>query len=253
MLDLDSIEQIAKRNIWINRMHPTVKILVTFMYILTVASLGKYHVVQLLIMGVYPILLFSIAVIEPEDFLPKLIIPALMGVSLGIFNPIFNQEIITSVAGIPVTGGLVSFLSLLMKALFTVSASLLLVMTTTIDDLGIGLVKLKVPVQLILLLLLTYRYIILLLKETSKTIEAYRLRALSDSGIHFRVWGSLVGQIIIKSYQRAGDVYHAMVLRGYDGKRILLRTSKLGRKDCIYLAITVVMILSMRFWKDILL
>ena len=62
-----------------------------------------------------------------------------------------------------------------------------------------------------------YRYIILLLQEGSRLATAYALRAPGQKGIHFRAWGSLLGQLLLRSIDRAQLVYESMQLRGFAG------------------------------------
>lgn len=214
MFDLDELEQFARRDLWINNLHPAIKICVTLIYIIAITSLSKYALAKVILFGVYPILCFSSLDIPYQAIFSKLIIPSLLSISLGIFNPFIDREILMSVAGIGISGGFISLLALLVKAVCTISATLLLVSTTTIEGLGRGLAFYRLPKTLIMLLLLMYRYIGVLLNEVSKTMEAYYLRG-NGKGVHISAWGSLVGQIMIRSYRRSEEIYNAMLLRGY--------------------------------------
>ena len=75
--------------------------------------------------------------------------------------------------------------------------------------------QLHVPRVLVTTILLTYRYIVLLLQEGNRISTAYALRAPGEKGIHFRAWGSLLGQLLLRSVDRAQLVYESMMLRGY--------------------------------------
>lgn len=220
IFNLQELEQYARRKIWINKYHPTMKILVTLLYIVILTAVPKYNLSEVLLYGVYPILMISFIDIPYKVIVSKLIIPGLISVSFGLLNPIFDREIFLYVFGIGISGGVISCLTLFVKALFTISATLILVATTTIEELGRGLETLKVPKRLIMLLLLMYRYIVVLLNEVNRTMEAYQLRNPSKKGIHISVWGSMIGQIIIRSYRRSEEIYNAMILRGYhyDGR-----------------------------------
>jgi cobalt/nickel transport system permease protein len=199
----------------INKWHPSIKIIITFIYILILTSVDGYELGKVLLFGVYPILLLSIADIPTRVIASKLIIPAFISISLVAFNPLFDQEIVLVINNIGISGGVISLCSLFSKSLFTISATLILVSTTSIEKIGDGLRWLRIPKKLVILLLLVYRYIGVLLDEVSKTIEAYQLRANGGSGIHISAWGSLVGQIIIRSIKRSEEIYNAMLLRGY--------------------------------------
>lgn len=63
---------------------------------------------------------------------------------------------------------------------------------------------------MVVVLLLTYRYLILLLQEGSRMSAAYALRAPYSKGIAFNAWGTLVGQLLLRSIDRAQTVYESM-------------------------------------------
>ena len=97
-------------------------------------------------------------------------------------------------------------------------ASFLLIATTPIDTLCAALRKLHVPGLLVTLLLLTYRYIGLMLREVAVMTEAYHLRAPGQKGIHISAWGSFLGQLLLRSMDRAEELYGSMLLRGFRGE-----------------------------------
>lgn len=214
IFDLNELEQFARRKLWINGLRPELKVFLTMIYTVCITFIGKYNLSMALRFGIIPVLLFSIVNIPYKAILGKLIIPAIISVTLGIFNPFFDRVILINFGSIHISGGAISFATLFVKALNTISITLLLVSTTTIDSLGKGLAFFKISKNFIMLLLLMYRYIGILLSEVNKTMEAYQLRA-SGKSVHISAWGSMVGQIMIRSYKRSEDIYNAMLLRGY--------------------------------------
>ena len=48
--------------------------------------------------------------------------------------------------------------------------------------------------------------------------EAYHLRAPGQKGIHISAWGSFLGQLLLRSMDRAEDLYESMLLRGFRGE-----------------------------------
>ncbi len=77
---------------------------------------------------------------------------------------------------------------------------------------------LRVPRIFVLQLLLTYRYISVLMEEVARSLRAYSLRAPEQKGIHRSAWGSLAGQLILRTFDRAQRIYEAMCLRGFTGE-----------------------------------
>jgi cobalt/nickel transport system permease protein len=67
-------------------------------------------------------------------------------------------------------------------------------------------------------MLLTYRYVAVMMEEVSVMTEAYHLRAPGQKGIHISAWGSFLGQLLLRSMDRAEDLYESMQLRGFRGE-----------------------------------
>ncbi len=85
---------------------------------------------------------------------------------------------------------------------------------------------------------ITYRYIGALLEEASSMYTAYMLRSTEQKGLQMKHMGSFVGQLLIRSYDRAERVYAAMKCRGYASAEGTKRKRPLTRDDYIYLAAT---------------
>lgn len=47
--------------------------------------------------------------------------------------------------------------------------------------------------------------------------DAYHLRAPGQKGIHISAWGSFLGQLLLRSMDRADELYQSMQLRGFCG------------------------------------
>lgn len=215
--ELREMDALAAERSPLHRLHPLCKLLVTAVYIVTLVSFPKYALFPLIVMALYPVILFQIADIPLRLCFHKLrfILPLVCAV--GLVNPFLDHTPLFLLGGLRVTGGIVSMLTLMGKGVLALTASFLLIATTPIDTLCAALRKLHVPAILTTLLLLTYRYIGLMLEEVSVMSQAYSLRAPGQKGIHISAWGSFLGQLLLRSIDRATELYHAMLLRGFQG------------------------------------
>ena len=59
---------------------------------------------------------------------------------------------------------------------------------------------------------------VVLLDEVSAMTQAYSLRAPGQKGIHISAWGTFLGQLLLRTMDRADDLYEAMMLRGFSGE-----------------------------------
>lgn len=216
--ELLEMDMLAAQDSPVHRLHPLCKLLVTIAYIVTVVSFGKYDYTGLVVMILYPVLLFQTAGIPISTCFYKLRIILPLVCAVGLVNPFLDQTPMIQIGAVTVTGGVVSMVTLMMKGVFSLMASFLLIATTSIDALCAALRKIYVPEILTTLLLLTYRYIGVMIEEVSIMTQAYSLRAPGQKGIHISAWGSFLGQLLLRSMDRAGELYNSMLLRGFKGE-----------------------------------
>ena len=153
-----------------NRLHPLGKLLVCVIYIVTVASIDKYDLQRLILMAVFPVFGFVVGELSFKDgiYRMRLILPLVIFV--GIFNPFFDREVLMTigqktdpatgmlVGGIPVTGGVISMITLMLKGIFSVLSAYILIAITSIEEICYALRKLHVPRVIVIVILLIYRY-----------------------------------------------------------------------------------------------
>ena len=203
---------------WINNINPIVKLFLTIIYILILISFDKYDLSGVCSMILYPLITMIMFDISVKDCKKRLKSLFVIICAVGIINPFIDHKVVKEVCGVMIIGGVISMITLMIKGILAVMASYILIVTTSIEKICCALRVMHVPKIFITIILLIYRYIVLLLKETEKIINAYELRAPGQKGVNFKVWGSLVGMLMLRSMERAEDVYESMLLRGYEGE-----------------------------------
>lgn len=247
MLELADMDELSKLDSPIHRRHPLAKLLTTMIYIVTIVSFHKNQLSALIPMILYPILLFQISGITMRTCLYKMrfILPLVCAV--GIWNPFLERTIVFYLGAIPVTEGMISFFSLMLKGVMCLMASFLLIATTNIEQICYALSLLRIPDLIVTQLLITYRYISLLLKEAGNMMNAYSLRAPGQKGLHFSAWGSFVGQLLIRSMDRSQNLYQSMQMRGFKGCFYYAREKKAEIKDILYVLMWTAVFLLFRY------
>lgn len=217
LVTLGEMDDLAARSSPIHRRHAIAKLLSTVGYIAVVLSFPKYALAALTPMVLWPVLLYRFSGVPMGACFRKLryVLPLVLAV--GLFNPLFDRATLLYLGGVAVSGGVVSMLTLMLKGVLCLMASFLLMATTSIDCLCAALRSLRVPELPVTLLLLTYRYTGVLVEEVAVMTDAYHLRAPEQKGIHVSAWGSFLGQLLLRSMDRARELYDSMVLRGYHG------------------------------------
>ena len=215
--EIHKLQEQAQLSTLLTSLHPLAKLLVTMTYIVTLMSLGKYALFKLLVLASYPLLCFFWGRISLSQALWRLRLILPLVACVGIANPLFDTHIIYC-GDFAIQAGYLSFFSLLLKGVLAVLASYVLIATTTIEQICHALRLLQLPKLLVTQLLLSYRYLTLLLEQADTIAQAYALRAPKQKGVHFKVWGSLAGQLLLRSIDRANNLYDSMLLRGYQGE-----------------------------------
>lgn len=234
--EIHHMDTLAARNQWVNQIHPLVKFVLTIGYIMTVVSFHKYDVAGLAGMAVYPIAVFMLSELSFTDSVKRLRLVLPLVCFVGILNPFFDKNYVMF-AGMRISAGVLSMVTLILKGVFSVLASYLLIATTSVEKLCYAFRLLHIPKAMVTQFMLTYRYITVLLEEVNRITQAYSLRAPNQKGVHFRVWGSLAGQLLLRSMDRANAVYESMLLRGYQGDYQYMRERvALRGQDAAYLA-----------------
>ena len=228
------IDNNSNNNNILNKIHPLVKLIISVVYILFLTSINKYNLTITLTMSIYLIIVSIIG-----DLFLLIII--------GIANPILDRQVVTSIGIIPITTGMISALTLILKGIFAIISSYFLIITTGVENICYALKKLHIPNILITIFMLIYRYIIVLLKEVQKIWVAYSLRAPRQKGIHFKAWGSIIGSLMIRSIDKAEVIYQAMELRGFSPDNFFMTNQKIDRTSIIYFMAGLLLLLIIRF------
>lgn len=212
------VDELAALDSPMHRLSPLSKLLLTVLYVSLTLSFPKYALSGLSMMALFPLFGYQVAGISLFVCFQRLrfILPLVCVV--GLFNPFLDRGTLFYLGDLPISGGIISMLTLLLKGVFSLTAAFLLIATTPLEGICGALGKLRCPKVMVSLLLLTFRYITVLLDEVSLMTEAYSLRAPEQRGVHISAWGSFLGQLLLRSMDRAESLYSSMLLRGFTGE-----------------------------------
>lgn len=241
------LENKANEKKWINTLHPLSKVLISVGYIGFVVSFPQYVLFPLLAMGSYLFVTLTLAHISFKHCLYQVRLLLLLVGIVGVFNPLFDRMVIMKIGPFLITTGMLSMLTLMLKGIFAVISSYLLIATTTMEEICYALKLLHIPDLMTSTLLLTYRYLLLLLSELSQMSEAYHLRAVRQKGIHIKAWGSFIGYFLLNSIEHAEEISESMSLRGFRGNLTMTSSPKPLIPNILYVVLWTVMFLIIRF------
>lgn len=241
------LEANAQKANSINRLHPLSKVLTTFIYISCTVSFPKYALFPLLTLSIYLMVNFTLADLSLKRCFNQLKWLFVLVSVVGVFNPFFDRTVILRLGIFPVTTGMISMLTLMLKGSFALMASYLLICTTSMEAICYTLKKLHIPDPLTTALLLGYRHLLLLLTELQQMLEAYLLRSNMQKGLHVKAWGSFIGYFLLRSMDRSEAVAESMLLRGYRGNLIVSHSHTSCLSSFLYVCIWTLIFLLLRF------
>ena len=245
-LDFKQLDLLALRQTAIHRLDPRAKVLTTFCFIVCVVSFDKYEVSAMLPFLIYPVALIAAGNLPPGYILRKILIVIPFALMIGLFNPVFDRQVIMQLGTMDLSGGWLSCFSILIRAILTASAAIILVATTGFPAICEALEKLRMPQVFVVQLLFLYRYIFVLTDEGVRIARARQLRSFGRRGLGIRQFGSLAGHLLLRTWERAERIHMAMLARGFSGEvHSTRRQIHFGSKDllftCCWIAIFILL------------
>ena len=140
--------------------------------------------------------------------------------------------------------GMVLFLNVLGKSFLSILLLILLFNSTKFPDLMKAFEKLKVPAVMVLIVNFFYRYIFVLIDDMERMLVAMKSRGPRMGKFAlFKTLGAILGNLFLRSFERAERVYMAMQARNFNGKMHTLQSFSISGGDlafffCVLLAIT---------------
>ena len=235
--DIGYMDTLATGNSPLHRLDPRIKVITTILFILTVVSFSKYTISAFIPLLIYPVFLISVGGLPAGYILKKVILVSPFAVLLGIFNPIIDRETVAYIGTIGISGGWISFISILLRFALTVTSALLLIALTGFNTICEALTKFGVPRPFIVQLLFFYRYLFVLTDEAQRMERARLLRSFNGHLMRYKTFISMIGHLLLRSLGRAERIYHAMCCRGFDGHIHMRQSRKINFNDIGFMVI----------------
>ncbi len=222
---------LARMDTPVHRLDPRAKVLTTGVFILCVVSFDKYTIGPMLPFLIFPLAMLILAMLPPGYMLSRLLPAVPFVFFVAVFNPFLDRDIMARPFGVELSGGWISFTSILLRFFLTVLAAMILIATTGLYAICLALQRFHLPRPFLVQTLLLYRYIFILVEEALRLVRAYRLRATARRGIDFGAYKTLLGNLLLRSIDRAQNIHKAMLSRGFDGRVHLTTDLRFGPSD----------------------
>ena len=171
LTEINELNTMAQQQSHLHALHPLAKLLITMSYIVLLMSFDKYQLLAIFCMGIYPLWGFHKGRLSWQKCLWRLRLLLPLICLVGLANPWFDKHVFI-VGSWQLKAGYVSLVTLMLKGLWALLASYLLIATTSIEQLCYALRLLHMPKLLVTQFLLTYRYLTLLLEQADTMAQA---------------------------------------------------------------------------------
>lgn len=234
LLDFKRLDRLATGDTALHRLDPRAKVLVTLVFIISVVSFGKYEISAMIPFLIFPVVMVALGDLPASYILKKIALLSPFALIVGIFNPFFDRQILVQMGPIHISGGWVSFASIALRAFLTVGAALIMIAVTGFSAGCNALERMGMPKAFVVQLLFLYRYIFVLTEEGGRTARARELRTFGGKGMEMKAFASLVGNLLLRTWERAERVYRAMLCRGFNGEFHVRRSFRFGLREAVF-------------------
>lgn len=233
--DFNYLDILASGNTIIHRIDPRAKVLTTVLFIISIVSFAKYEVSSLLPFLLFPVVMVAMGNIPAGYLLKKILYLSPFILFVAIFNPLLDTSPMTAIGNHTISGGWVSFFSIILRFFLTVAAALALIATTGFYQVCMAAEKLGLPKAFAVQLLFLYRYIFVLGDEVTRVLRARALRSFGNRGRELKVFASIAGTLFLRTWDRAQRIHMAMLCRGFRGEFHFGRPPAFGKVDVFFL------------------
>lgn len=233
------LDRLSYQDTTVHRLDARVKVAATAFFLVAVISFPRHDVFGLVPFFLYPVVLMALGDIPFMFILKKIAIVSPFAVFVGIFNPIMDRETVMVLFGMSVSGGWLSFASIIVKFVLTVGAALVLIAITSFPAVCSALGRMGAPKLFVSQLLFLYRYLFVLMEEAMRMLRARDVRAFGKRGRGPFVAAGIIGTLFIRTVERSERIYCAMLSRGFNGEMPVVKRTGLVGRDMIFLVISL--------------
>lgn len=224
--EIRCLDDLAAQDTPLHRLDARAKVLATLFFLVSMLSLGRYEVSRLLPFAAFPLLLAVQGGVPLGLLLRRAALALPFVLFVGIFNPLLDRSVHLTLGTVAVSGGMLSFASIILRSLLAVTTGLVLVAVTGFDQICRALGRMGMPTALLVQLQFLYRYLFVLADEAVRMLHARAQRCATGTRPSLREYRSLLGNLLLRTLDRAGRIHQAMLCRGFNGQMPALRAGK---------------------------
>lgn len=234
ILDFKRLDLLASGDTGLHRLDARAKVLVTAVFVFMVISHDRYDISALFPFFIFPAAMIAAGNLPCLYIVRKILLLCPFVIVVGIFNPLIDRAIVLQAGSLAISGGWLSFFSIMVRSILTVGSAFILLALTGFSGVCRALEQLGMPRPFAVQLLFLYRYIFVLTEEGGRAARARKLRSCGKKGLGINSFGTLIGHLLLRTWQRAERVHIAMLSRGFDGRFHSSRQTTFGLRELFF-------------------
>lgn len=250
---LENLETQARRDTPLHRTDARAKLLATTVFLATMLSVPLARLSEILLYALFPILVAAQGGMSYASIFRRSLVVLPFAALVGVFDILYDRTPALRIGTLTLTEGWIAFAAILLRGLLAVQALLTMIGSTGIFALCRGMQRLGIPRLLTTQLLFVYRYLYVMLDEALRMSQAREARSYGRRTFPLRVWATLVGQLLIRTFERAEQIHRAMLARGFDGRipNYAGTETRWRSQDTLFLAGWSTALLLARLWSPV--
>jgi cobalt/nickel transport system permease protein len=233
----------------LHALDPRAKIITTLLYLVALLSVPLLLPARIMLMAIYPIMIGVVGHLRGRTILGWSLVALPFAVAVGAFNPLIDRVPVGEVAGVVITRGWVTLVSITLRAVVSVAVVVELVLSTGLYRLCINAGRLGVPRVIVVLLLMLVRYVRVLMGEALVLRMAVDARRHRRGALPLRVWARIVARLLVRSVFRARRIGMALQARaGGELPHFQLASRPWQTSDTLWIVLLTAVIALLRFF-----
>jgi cobalt/nickel transport system permease protein len=249
LTDFRRLDLLALEETSIHRLDGRAKVLTTLIFVTTIMSFDRYQLSALLPFFIYPLSLVALGNLPVGYLFKRIALVTPFALLVGLFNPLLDTQTMVRLGPLHISAGWLSCTSIVVRAVLTAGAALILVSVTGFSAICHSLNRMGVPQAFTVQLLFLYRYLFVLIEEAKQLSRARQLRSFGRRGLGIHNSGPILGNLLLRTWERAERIHLAMLARGFNGEFHTRRTSRFGARETLFLLGWSSLFIILRFWN----
>lgn len=254
MADLRSLDELSRQRLPEHGRDTRADVLVAFVFLVTLVSFGRYDLIAMLPMALYPLAAVFAGKIPLVLVLKRamLVLPLVM--MFGLLGALADQTPVRLFGVMTAPGGLASMFALLIKTLMAVVAMMALVATSGFNRVCRALERMGMPQVFAMQLVFLYRFMFVLGDEVVAMNRAREVRSGSSGNLGISSYSGVLGHMLLRTWERAEMIHKGMLARGFTGKlpeTVLPKGIKQGELVYVIGWLTYFVAVRLVFWRQV--